>query len=149
MRRALLAAAAVACAHPAAAAATAAAAAGTFEVANDAFLLNGAPHQIMSGSVHYFRVHPSLWADRLARLRAMGLNTITSYIAWNWHLAEDGTSFDFSSPGRNITQFFTLAQAAGLQVLLRPGPYICGEPRGGVERRARGEGGYRTLHYYF
>lgn len=36
-------------------------------------------------------------------------------------------SFDFASPGLNVTRFFELAQKYNLAVLLRPGPYICAE----------------------
>lgn len=53
-----------------------AAAAGTFTVAQDAFQLDGKNVTLLSGSIHYHRVHPALWRDRLARLRALGLNAI-------------------------------------------------------------------------
>ncbi|MGF7473660.1 beta-galactosidase, partial [Salmonella enterica subsp. enterica serovar Minnesota] len=39
-------------------------------------LRDGRPHRILAGSLHYFRVHPDQWADRLERLAAMGLNTV-------------------------------------------------------------------------
>lgn len=99
----------------------------TFKVANDTFQLNGAPVQLFSGSIHYHRVHPSLWRDRLARLRAMGLNAIQTYVPWNWHEHEAQGVFDFSSPARNISEFLAAAAEQDLLVLLRPGPYICGE----------------------
>jgi beta-galactosidase GanA len=61
----------------------------------------------------------------MMRLQAMGLNTIQTYVPWNWHEIEEGV-FDFSGP-RNISQFFSTAQSLGMNVLLRAGPYICGE----------------------
>jgi hypothetical protein len=54
---------------------SAAAAAGRprrFAVAGDAFLLDGRPFQLISGAVHYWRVHPDQWGDRLARAKALG-----------------------------------------------------------------------------
>ena len=33
-------------------------------------LRRGRPHRILSGAVHYFRVHPEQWEDRLRRLAA-------------------------------------------------------------------------------
>lgn len=40
------------------------------------FFLNGKPLRILSGAIHYFRVVPEYWRDRLLKLKAMGLNTI-------------------------------------------------------------------------
>ena len=47
-------------------------------VANDRdwFELNGKKFRIFSGSLHYFRVHPDYWRDRLKKYRAAGLNAI-------------------------------------------------------------------------
>ncbi len=51
----------------------------------DSFYLNGRPFRILSGSFHYFRTQPAQWGDRLERMRAAGLNTLTTYIPWNLH----------------------------------------------------------------
>ena len=48
----------------------------TFKIANGRFERDGKPFRIMAGSIHYSRVVPELWADRLQRLRAMGLNAV-------------------------------------------------------------------------
>ena len=55
----------------------------SFEIAGDDFLLDGEPHRILSGAIHYFRVHPDDWADRIRKARLMGLNTIETYVPWN------------------------------------------------------------------
>lgn len=83
------------------------------------------PDRVISGAIHYFRVHPDLWADRLARLAAMGLNTVETYVAWNFHVPSPGAC-DFDG-WRNLPRFLELAAAAGLGVIVRPGPYICAE----------------------
>jgi hypothetical protein len=57
----------------------------TFTIGVDDFLLHGKPFQIISGALHYFRVHPDLWADRIHKARLMGLNTIETYVPWNQH----------------------------------------------------------------
>ena len=98
----------------------------TFAVKNDRFEMDGKPISLLSGSIHYSRIHPDLWADRLSRVRALGLNSITTYVPWNFHEEQPGV-FDFHSDWRNLTRFIELAQRAGLLVLLRPGPYMCGE----------------------
>ena len=40
------------------------------------FYLDGKPFRILSGAIHYFRVVPEYWKDRLLKLKAMGLNTV-------------------------------------------------------------------------
>ncbi|WP_406471028.1 beta-galactosidase [Streptomyces sp. NBC_01615] len=89
------------------------------------FLRNGRPHQFISAAIHYFRVHPDLWTDRLERLRAMGVNTIETYVAWNVHEPRPG-EFDFDGPN-DVAAFVRAAGDLGLDVIVRPGPYICAE----------------------
>src|SRR5699024_7366380 len=56
----------------------------------DGFLRHGEPHLVISGAIHYFRVHPEQWRDRLRRLVAMGCNTVETYVAWNIHQPAPG-----------------------------------------------------------
>lgn len=109
----------------AAAAAAAAQAPHTFTVANGKFQLDGNPYQILSGEMHYPRVPRAYWHDRFRKARAMGLNTITTYVFWNLHEPRPGV-YDFS--GQNdIAEYIREAQQEGLNVILRPGPYVCAE----------------------
>ena len=89
------------------------------------FELDGKPFQIISGAIHYARVPRAYWRDRLRKARAMGLNTVETYVFWNKHeVAPD--EFDFS--GQNdVAEFIREAQQEGLFVILRPGPYVCAE----------------------
>lgn len=80
---------------------------------------------ILSGAIHYFRVHPDYWRDRLLKLRACGFNTVETYIPWNLHEPEEGC-FNFTGFA-DITRFIETAAAVDLKVILRPGPYICAE----------------------
>ena len=97
----------------------------TFTIDDEHFLLNGAPYRILSGALHYFRVLPAQWRDRLLKLKAMGLNTVETYVAWNLHEPVPGT---FSFDGRlDLAAFVALAQELGLYVIVRPGPFICAE----------------------
>ena len=67
--------------------------AGTFSVDynNAQFLKDGKPFRYISGSIHYFRIHPDLWNDRLQRIRALGFNAVQVYVAWNMHEPIEGT----------------------------------------------------------
>src|SRR6201993_3039174 len=94
-------------------------------IVDDHFVRDGKPYQIISGSIHYVRVPRPYWRDRLQKARAMGLNTIETYAFWNLHETKPGV-FDFSGQ-LDIAAFIRMAQEEGLNVILRPGPYICAE----------------------
>lgn len=89
------------------------------------FLLDGRPFQIISGEIHYARIPRAYWRDRLRKARAMGLNTISTYVFWNFHEPTPG-HYDFR--GRHdVAAFIRIAGEEGLHVILRPGPYVCAE----------------------
>lgn len=95
------------------------------EIKNGKFYLDGEPYTIYSGAMHYFRVLPEYWEDRLMKLKACGFNTVETYVCWNLHEPKKG-EFDFS--GRlDIVRYIKTAEKLGLNVILRPGPYICAE----------------------
>uniref|UniRef100_A0A3Q2ZKF0 Si:dkey-224e22.2 n=1 Tax=Kryptolebias marmoratus TaxID=37003 RepID=A0A3Q2ZKF0_KRYMA len=87
------------------------------------FTLKGEPFSILGGSVHYFRVPRAYWRDRLLKMKACGLNTLT-YVPWNLHEPERGA---FSFQDQLDLAYISLAAEVGLWVILRPGPYICAE----------------------
>lgn len=97
---------------------------GKFEI-KDQFYLDGKPFKIISGAIHYFRIVPEYWRDRLEKCRAMGCNTVETYIPWNMHEPRKG---EFCFDGMlDLIQFVKIAQEVGLYVILRPSPYICAE----------------------
>lgn len=98
----------------------------TFELSKTEFLLDGKPFQIISGEMHPARIPHQYWKHRIQMAKAMGCNTVAVYVFWNYHEQEPG-NFDFSTGNHNIAEFIKLAQAEGMWVLLRPGPYVCGE----------------------
>lgn len=96
-----------------------------FEIGEADFLLDGEPVRILSGAIHYFRVHPDAWRDRIRAARLMGLNTIETYVAWNFHAPRKG---DFLLDGaRDLGRFLDEVHAEGMHAIVRPGPYICAE----------------------
>ncbi|WP_327092377.1 beta-galactosidase [Nonomuraea sp. NBC_01738] len=97
----------------------------TFAIGETDFLLDGAPFQVISGAMHYFRVHPDQWEERLRTARQMGLNTIETYVPWNAHEPRRG---EFSAAGGlDLARFLDLVRAQGMFAIVRPGPYICAE----------------------
>ncbi|GGT35765.1 beta-galactosidase [Streptomyces kurssanovii] len=115
-----------------------------FTVGDTDFLLDGRPVRLLSGAMHYFRVHEGRWGHRLSMLRAMGLNCVETYVPWNLHEPEPGRYADDGALGR----FLDAVHTAGMWAIVRPGPYICAEWENGglpfwltgrVGRRARTE----------
>jgi len=97
----------------------------TFKLGETDFLLDEKPFQIISGELHYPRVPKEAWRARMKMAKAMGLNTIGTYVFWNLHEPQKG-KFDFSG-NNNIAEFVKIAQQEGLWVILRPSPYVCAE----------------------
>ncbi|SMH50255.1 beta-galactosidase [Rathayibacter oskolensis] len=96
-----------------------------FAIGATDFELDGRPHRILSGALHYFRIHPDLWADRIRKARLMGLNTIETYVAWNAHEPQQGSWRE--DDGLDLGRFLDLVAAEGMHAVVRPGPYICAE----------------------
>jgi beta-galactosidase len=97
----------------------------TFAVEGDHFALDGKPFVIRSGEMHYPRVPRQYWHDRMKKMRALGLNTLTTYVFWNLHEPKPGV-WDFQGD-LDLGAYLKAAQEEGLFVLLRPGPYVCAE----------------------
>ncbi|MGW2083755.1 glycoside hydrolase family 35 protein [Streptomyces sp. NPDC001880] len=112
-----------------------------FTVGDDHFRLDGKPVRLLSGALHYFRVHEAQWDHRLSMLRAMGLNCVETYVPWNLHEPRPGRFLDVAALGR----FLDAAQRAGLWAIVRPGPYICAEwENGGLPAWVTGRCGRRV-----
>ncbi len=72
---------------------------------------------------------PSLWLDRLEKMKADGYNAVVPYFDWDYHSPAPGV-YDFTGV-RDMNEFLNMAQEAGLYVIARPGPYINAETDGG------------------
>nr|XP_020477754.1 beta-galactosidase-1-like protein 2 [Monopterus albus] len=87
--------------------------------------LEGEPFHILGGSIHYFRVPRAYWRDRLMKMKACGINTLTTHVPWSLHQPERGV-FNFHTQ-LDLEAYISLAAELGLWVILRPGPYISSE----------------------
>ena len=97
----------------------------TFALGDSAFMLDNKQLQIISGEMHCTRVPREYWRDRMKKAKAMGLNTIGTYVFWNAQEPEEG-KFDFTG-NNDIAEFISIAKEEGLWVVLRPSPYACAE----------------------
>ncbi|KAB7772209.1 glycoside hydrolase family 35 protein [Xanthomonas maliensis] len=97
----------------------------TFATEGTHFIRDGKPYQLLSGAIHFQRIPRAYWKDRLQKARALGLNTVETYVFWNLVEPQQGR-FDFSG-NNDVAAFVREAAAQGLNVILRPGPYTCAE----------------------
>jgi beta-galactosidase len=98
----------------------------TFKFSETEFLLDNEPFQIISGEMHPARIPNEYWRHRIQMAKAMGCNTISVYVFWNYHETEEGV-FDFSTENRNLGEFIKIVQDEGMWLIVRPGPYVCAE----------------------
>jgi hypothetical protein len=94
------------------------------------FVINGKDTFVYSGAFHYFRCPQPLWADRFSKIKAAGFNTVETYIPWNYHEKEEPDSLDDYTKIRlrECQEWIQMAiEKFGLNVIVRPGPYICSE----------------------
>jgi len=99
--------------------------AGRFEAGKGTFMLNGKPYIVKAAELHYPRIPRPYWEHRIKMCKALGMNTICLYVFWNVHEATPD-KFDFT--GQNdIREFISLCKSNGMNVILRPGPYVCAE----------------------
>lgn len=100
-------------------------AAHSFSLGKSDFLLDKKPFQIISGELHPSRIPRKYWRHRIQMAKAMGCNTIAAYIFWNSMETQPGR---FNLTGnQDFREFCRICQEEGMWVLLRPGPYCCGE----------------------
>lgn len=101
----------------------------TFKIVDDHFEMDGKPFTYVSGSFHYFRQEPGKdyvnWENTIKKIANGGLNAVQTYVAWNLHEPRKG-EFNFDGIA-NIVRFVQIAQKYNMYVILRPGPFICGE----------------------
>jgi len=101
----------------------------------DAIIYDGQPSYLFGGDIHYFRINPEYWRDRVKKALDCGCNIISVYVPWMVHeLAED--DFDFigrTHPRRNVVGFFELLAEMDVPAIAKPGPFVYSElPGGGV-----------------
>ena len=84
----------------------------------DNFYIDGKPFRIISGDIHYFRVHEKDWEERLDLAIDFGLNTVQTYVPWNAHEPRPGVyRFDGML---DLGGFLELCGEKGLTVIPLP-----------------------------
>jgi beta-galactosidase len=100
--------------------------------ANSQYLTrNGKPWMPVMGEFHYSRTPAAEWESELRKMKAAGIDIVATYVMWNHHEEREG-SFDWKGQ-RDLRRFVQLAARAGLDVVVRVGPWVHAEVRyGGI-----------------
>lgn len=100
--------------------------------ANSQYLTrNGKPWMPVMGEFHYSRTPAAEWETELRKMKAAGIDIVATYVMWNHHEQQDG-QFDWKG-ARDLRRFVQLAAKAGLDVVVRVGPWVHAEVRyGGI-----------------
>ena len=89
----------------------------------------GRPCLPVMGEYHFVRDSRTNWFRELCKMKAGGVEIVATYMFWIYHEEEEGC-FDFTDD-RDVRTFVLAAQRAGLEVVLRLGPWAHGECRNG------------------
>jgi hypothetical protein len=110
----------------------------TISIANNRMTIDEASVSLISGEIHYWRIIPDNWSAALEAIAELGIETIATYVPWQYHETADGI-FDFvgsTLPSRNLRGFLDLVKSKRFSLVIRPGPYIHAEwPNAGVPDR--------------
>lgn len=90
---------------------------------------NGQPWFPVMGEFHFARFPANEWDTALARMKASGIDIVSTYLMWNYHEGEAG-QFDWKDE-RDLRRFIEAAQRHDLKVWLRLGPWVHAEVRHG------------------
>jgi beta-galactosidase len=93
------------------------------------FFFDAKPWIPVIGEFHYARYPRQEWRDELLKMKAGGINTISTYVFWI-HQEEVQGTFDWSD-NRSLRDFIKLCQEVDLKVFIRMGPWSHGETRNG------------------
>jgi len=96
---------------------------------NYAMLMDGKPFFGISGEMHFCRVAPDQWEDAILKMKAGGVNIVSTYVFWIVHEEEEGV-FRFDGC-RNVRRFLEICEKHGMMVIMRIGPFCHGEFRNG------------------
>ncbi|MGN0521231.1 MAG: beta-galactosidase, partial [Eubacterium sp.] len=98
------------------------------------FTKNGKPYTVVAGEMHFSRLPKERWRETLLKMRECGINTVSTYIFWNYHEEIKG-QFDFSG-NKDICAFLQICKEITMPCILRIGPWCHGEViRGGFPKR--------------
>ena len=101
----------------------------TLTLDSNSLLLDGKPWTPVMGEFHFSRYPEDEWREELLKMKAGGIDIVSTYVFWIHHEEIEG-QFDWSG-SRNLRRFIQTCQETGLKVFVRCGPWDHGEVRNG------------------
>ncbi|MFP4056994.1 MAG: beta-galactosidase [Candidatus Brocadiia bacterium] len=86
------------------------------------FTLEGRRFLLRSGGLHYFRIPPAEWRDRLLQTRLAGFNAVHTPVPWSLHEPQEGR-FRFEGDA-DLGRFLDLCAEMDLMAFVGIGPYV-------------------------
>lgn len=106
----------------------------TYGVNTQYFTKDGKPYTVIAGEMHFSRLPKERWRETLLKMRECGINTVSTYVFWNYHEEIKGR-FDFSG-NKDVSAFLQICKDIEMPCILRIGPWCHGEViRGGFPKR--------------
>ncbi|HVU36374.1 MAG TPA: beta-galactosidase [Opitutaceae bacterium] len=91
--------------------------------------LDAQPWMPVMGEFHYTRYPAAEWREELLKMKAGGIDIVSTYVFWIHHEEIEGT-WDWTGR-RDLRRFVQTARDVGLDVVVRCGPWCHGEVRNG------------------
>jgi len=101
----------------------------TLTLDGDSLLLDGKRWTPVMGEFHFSRYPENEWREELLKMKAGGVDIVSTYVFWIHHEEIEG-QFDWSG-SRNLRHFIQLCHETGLKAFVRCGPWDHGEVRNG------------------
>ncbi|MGB4659335.1 MAG: beta-galactosidase, partial [Mobilitalea sp.] len=90
---------------------------------------NNKPWFPIMGEIHYTRYPKKYWKEALYKMKAGGVEVVSTYVIWIHHEEIEG-EYDFTG-NRDLRSFVEMCKECGLYLILRIGPWVHGEVRNG------------------
>lgn len=99
------------------------------EVNNQFMTIGGRAVLPVMGEMHFSRIKSDQWEDCILKMKAAGINIISTYLFWNHHEEIEG-QFVWNND-KDVRSFIQLCQSHNMFVYPRIGPWSHGEARNG------------------
>jgi hypothetical protein len=95
--------------------------------------LAGGRGALITGEIQFWRMDPAHWRPALESARDLGITTVATYLSWRRHEPRRGAADlrGAHGPELDVHAFLALCRELGMEVVLKPGPWICAEEVGG------------------
>ena len=125
---------------------------------NEKYIIkNGKPWFPIMGEMHYSRYPSQYWEESIEKMKAGGVDVLSSYVLWIHHEEIEG-EYDFSG-NKDLRTFVETCKKCNIYMMLRVGPWCHAEVRNGgfpdwllkkdFEVRTNDEAYFETIYKFY